>query len=87
VCFKIAAVRGAASGARVMSASGWPLPDLHAGRQKGYEIMRADMRSLEQRGLLLPADKVGCVLLHGRLSCAPLSLRCDAPQAPRLLCY
>jgi len=81
VCFKIAAVRGACyCEPRCLTLAA-------RGRQKGYEIMRADMRSLEQRGLLLPADKVGCVLLHGRLSCAPLSLRCDAPQAPRLLCY
>ena len=69
----------------VRERGGWPLPDLHAGRQKGYEIMRADMRSLEQRGLILPADKVGPALLCGCL-CAPLSLRCDAPRAPRLLC-
>ena len=26
-------------------------------RKKGYDIMRADMKNLEQRGLLLPADK------------------------------
>ena len=26
-------------------------------RKKGYEIMRADMKELEQRGLILPADK------------------------------
>jgi hypothetical protein len=64
--------RGQRGSRHVRKRGGWPLPDLHAGRQKGYEIMRADMRSLEQRGLILPADKVGPALLRSCL-CAPLS--------------